>query len=147
MIKIRGLNPNETYCCTKQDVLRFFDNAEDMSIDFGYSGFQSRNEKRDGYLNRRSCEKQFKVIARMDIYDKGGINLLSGKTFLSFYILNKEDFVSELIQKFKIQMLPQLFQLYSKYKNSDIISQSEMGIYTAEVVWHGENLIIKEKLL
>lgn len=117
--KIRGLNPNETYCCTKEDVKAYFNN-EDIDVYFGIFSFSRKEEENSRkYRINKKCNDI--IIAKMVVH-KRCINKLgsdSGSS-LKFFILNKITYPQELRLKFVTEVLPKLKEIYEKHKDDDI---------------------------
>lgn len=116
--QIRKLNPNETYCCTKEDVRMFFGN-DDIKIIFGIYNM-SRNETRNSYKYRPNKKCNDRIIARMVVL-KNTVDFLNLplNSRLCFFIMNKTGYTDELRHKFVTEVLPKLKELYDEHKNED----------------------------
>lgn len=86
-IKNRGLNTNETYCCTKKDVKAVFC-EENLNVYFGYSNIHSRNEVENSKSLNWWSDKSEPVVAMLSIYGRNH-KFLSNHTSLSFFIIDK----------------------------------------------------------
>lgn len=117
--EIRGLNPNETYCCTKEDVKAYF-NKEDIDVHFGILNLSRKEEEnsRKYRLNKKCTDI---IIAKMVVH-KRYINEFGSDSgsYLSFFILNKITYPQELRLKFVSEVLPKLKEIYEKHKDDDI---------------------------
>lgn len=119
--QIKGLNPNETYCCTKEDVKSFFSDA-DIKVIFGLYNM-SRNERVNSkqYSPYKNCSDR--IIARMVVHKRCVRFGLESCSYLSFFILNKEGYSEELRLKFVTEILPKLKEIYEKHKNDEYIEK------------------------
>lgn len=125
--RIKGLNSNETYCCTKEDVKIFFGDA-DIDIYFGVFNM-SRNEKENSiqYRPNKNCDDR--IIAHMVVckryLSRHGLELNS---YLSFFIMNKEGYSDGLRLQFVTEILPKLKELYEKHKEDDLQGKERFNV-------------------
>ena len=113
-IQIKGLNSNEIYCCTQEDVKLTFG---DTDIDVIFGGFNiSRREKVNSEKFRPYKKCSDIIVAKMVIH-KNEIKHhgLSLGSYLIFFIMDKKDFLNEYCQIFKKEVLPKLRLVYNDF--------------------------------
>ena len=113
-IQSKGLNPNETYCCTQKDVKSFFGDT-DIEIFFGIFNI-SRNESLNSekYRPHKTCDDR--IIAKMVLHKRTiDCNGYNASPYISFFIMDKKGYTSEMRLKFISEVLPKLRELYDEH--------------------------------
>ena len=116
-IKVRGLNPDETFCCSKKDFLKVFGSVDEaFTVYFGGLGIYSRDEVKNG--DKRPCVRKgyndpshyilMGMILEKEADRRGHIG------FASINILKKAYYSEERRQRFVKEMLPKIYELYKK---------------------------------
>lgn len=114
-IKMRGLNPNETYCCTKRDLKAVFKET-DIDVYFGYS--ISRQEMQNNKTYRIDKKNNDRIAVSMMVGKKR--ELPEGITMgasLRFFILDKNSFTEKNREIFRAKVLPKLYDIYQEHKD------------------------------
>ena len=148
-IKVRGLNPDETFCCSKKDFLKVFGSVDEaFTVYFGGLGIYSRDEVKNG--DKRPCVRKG--------YNDPSHYILMGMTlereadqwgdigFAWFTILKKEYYSEEKRQRFVKEMLPKIYELYKKYRGNKILEETEYGRYRMSVAMVGDKFVIEESI-
>ena len=145
--RVRRLNPDETFCCSKHDVISVFGKIdESFTVDFGYISTFSRDGAKNGD-KRASVRKGFNdpkcyALIGMEI----GKSDFMGLGFLAFYILKKSYYSDKQRQKFVKEILPEVYSLFKKYKEKAINNEIGFRRYYLEVFMNGDNFIFQEKI-
>lgn len=117
-IKLRALNLNETYICTKKELKSVFKNA-DLDVYFG-TCMQSREEEKNNFFYRPNRGCKDRIVANLIVgKDRICVNNISLGSCLKFYILKRDGYTDELHSLFVDDVLPKLFDLYNKYKDRE----------------------------
>lgn len=113
-IKIRGLNDNETYCCSPDELKALF-KGENIDMYFGLQ--ISRNPLKNSTHYRVSKKSNNIVI----------LNICSFKAFegegwlvtpiANFFILHKDIYTNEMREEFRMSILPAMKRFYGEHKN------------------------------
>lgn len=132
-IKYRALNSNETYCCTKNDIKTILGNL-DVSVYFGHL-IPSRNEKLNNLSECPGKNSADRVLAKMVVCkNRIGISNLPIKSYIIFYILNKEKSLENLRELFMEEAMPQMVLFYNKHKDDDDLSNFGAASLTVTLV-------------
>ena len=148
-IKVRGLNPDETFCCSKKDFLKVFGSVDEaFTVHFGGLALYSRDGVKNG--DKRPCIRKG--------YNDPSHYILMGMTlereadqwgdigFAWFTILKKEYYSEEKRQRFVKEMLPKIYELYKKYRGNKILEETEYGRYRMSVAMVGDKFVIEESI-
>ena len=148
-IKVRGLNPDETFCCSKKDFLKVFGSVDEaFTVHFGGLALYSRDGVKNG--DKRPCIRKG--------YNDPSHYILMGMTlereadqwgdigFAWFTILKKEYYSEEKRQRFVKEMLPKIYELYKKYRGNKILEETEYGRYNMSVAMDGDKFVIEESI-
>ena len=148
-IKVRGLNPDETFCCSKKDFLKVFGSVDEaFTVHFGGLALYSRDGVKNG--DKRPCIRKG--------YNDPSHYILMGMTlereadqwgdigFAWFTILKKEYYSEEKRQRFVKEMLPKIYELYKKYRGNKILEETEYGRYRMSVAMVGDKSVIEESI-
>ena len=148
-IKVRGLNPDETFCCSKKDFLKVFGSVDEaFTVHFGGLALYSRDGVNNG--DKRPCIRKG--------YNDPSHYILMGMTlereadqwgdigFAWFTILKKEYYSEEKRQRFVKEMLPKIYELYKKYRGNKILEETEYGRYRMSVAMVGDKFVIEESI-
>ena len=64
-IKVRGLNPDETFCCSKKDFLKVFGSVDEaFTVHFGGLALYSRDGVKNGSVFRTLTFKKSQIIQK-----------------------------------------------------------------------------------
>lgn len=148
-IKVRGLNSDETFCCSKKEFKSIFGTIdEDFSVYFGDLPVFSRDEVKNG--DKRKSVRQgynnpekYVLLGMMIFREKDEFGHIG---FMWFSILKKAHYSETQRQKFLKKALPKIYDLYKKYKGNRILEESEFGRYELEVVMVGDEFIFNENI-
>ena len=148
-IKVRGLSPDETFCCSKKDFLKVFGSVDEaFTVHFGGLALYSRDGVKNG--DKRPCIRKG--------YNDPSHYILMGMTlereadqwgdigFAWFTILKKEYYSEEKRQRFVKEMLPKIYELYKKYRGNKILEETEYGRYRMSVAMVGDKFVIEESI-
>ena len=148
-IKVRGLYPDETFCCSKKDFLKVFGSVDEaFTVHFGGLALYSRDGVKNG--DKRPCIRKG--------YNDPSHYILMGMTlereadqwgdigFAWFTILKKEYYSEEKRQRFVKEMLPKIYELYKKYRGNKILEETEYGRYRMSVAMVGDKFVIEESI-
>lgn len=113
IIKRKGLNENEIYCCTKKEVKTAFKDCK-LSVYFGLFNF-SRDEKKSNEENRPYKNCSDRIVANFVVKNAKFEDTF--ESYLIFYILNKKGYTEDIHIKFVTEVLPKLRLLYEKHRN------------------------------
>lgn len=128
-IRLRNLNQNETYACTKQDINKFFTQDDDIFISFG---FLRRTFSFDyHFIKRPHIEGQ--IIASISINKR--TNIPDTDPILCFYAIKDRSYDEVYRKKFCESILPKIHEWYDKTLNTNSMIP---GIYTMLVEWIGD---------
>lgn len=117
-IKMRKLNPNESYCCSLSEIKSIFQ-KDSIRIYMGRQ--QSRDEIVNSDLVRPNKTIKGMILAQIRVCAKR-INRfgLQNSSYVNLYILNKSDFSDSLHKKFLEEVLPVLKKFYDTYKDTNV---------------------------
>ena len=145
--RVRRLNQDETFCCSKQDVIRVFGKIdESFTIDFGYISTYSRDETKNG--DKRLCvRKGFNNPECYGLVDMEiGKSDFAGLGFLAFHILKKSHYSNAQKQKFVKEALPKIHLLFEKYMRKAVKDEDGFRRYYLEVIMKDAEFIFKERI-
>ncbi len=130
IIKRRGLNPNETYCCTIRDVKQVFGKA-DIQVYFGYNICRKEKDNRKYYQSNKKFDEI--LVASMSLFNSTFYNEMYW--IMHFFILEKKEYNENAYNKFIKEALPKLYKLYEQHKEDN---PYEKGAYSVVVGYDGE---------
>lgn len=120
-IKMRGLNPNETYCCTKRELKAVFKET-DIDVYFGYSISRQELQNNKAYsIDKKSDDR---IVASMMVGKERALpeGIMMGSS-LRFFILDKKSFTEKDREIFGTEVLPKLHSIYQEHKDEfDLIN-------------------------
>ena len=148
-IKVRGLNPDETFCCSKKDFLKVFGSVDEaFTVHFGGLALYSRDGVKNG--DKRPCIRKgyndpshyilMGMILEKEADRRGHIG------FASINILKKAYYSEERRQRFVKEILPKIYELYKKYRGNKILEETEYGRYRMSVAMVGDKFVIEESI-
>ncbi len=148
-IKVRGLNPDETFCCSKKDFLKVFGSVDEaFTVHFGGLALYSRDGVKNG--DKRPCIRKFYNdpgnYVLMGVVLKREKDALGHIGFAYINILKKSNYSEEKRQKFVKEMLPKIYELYKKYRGNKILEETEYGRYNMSVAMVGDKFVIEESI-
>lgn len=143
IIKRRGLNPNETYCCTIRDVKQVFGKA-DIQVYFGYNICRKEKDNRKYYQSNKNFNDM--LILKMKVCKETFQPTISNWHYYSsirFFILKKEAYNEVAYKKFIKEVLPKIYEKYEEHKYDNPFEKK--GVYSVLVGYDGENFNFYEE--
>ncbi len=133
MFEVRGLNSNETYCCSPKEVKSLFKN-EKIDIHFGYS--LSRNPVKNSKYYLSEKKKNCIAVAYIRVFRpyKSVRNSWEDYSWAGFFILHKSMYTEELREEFRTKVLPYMKEFYDKHKDDDCTDANVGAAYLAVAI-------------
>lgn len=109
-VHVRTLNAGETFCCSIKKAKEIFRETS-VRLDFAYFGrsYAARTETSPAYYLKRDI--QGRIISKMSMC------IGEKSPLLSFFILKKEFFSSELKNEYEQKYLPEFYHFYQENLN------------------------------